>query len=54
MTSYSCYSEEGKSKCRLTVRDFELGDYKPYEGYTIGDPIGGDYVEVSEELQATK
>lgn len=54
MTSYSCYSEEGKSKCQLTVRDFELGDYKPYEGYTIGEPIGGDYVEVSEEIQATK
>jgi len=54
MTSYSCYSEEGKSKCRLTVRDFDLGEYEPYKGYTIGEPIGGDYVEVSEEVPESK
>ena len=54
MTSYSCYLEERKSKCELTVRDFELGDYKQYEGYTIGEPIGGDYVEVLEEIRESK
>ncbi len=46
MVSYSCYSEKDKSVCALNVRDFDLGDYEPYKGYKVGEPIGGDYTEV--------
>lgn len=49
--SYSCYPEGGKSKCVLTVRDYKLNDYEPLVGYRLGDAIGGDYVEISEETQ---
>ncbi|MEK6223946.1 MAG: hypothetical protein N2A97_03665 [Thermodesulfobacteriales bacterium] len=47
--SYSCYTENAKSKCVLTIRDFKLGDYTALQGYTLGDPIGTDYVIVAEE-----
>lgn len=50
--SYSCYSENGKSKCVLTIRDYKLGEYKPLEGFTLGDPIGSDHVIVAEEQVA--
>jgi hypothetical protein len=46
MISYSCYPQKEKSVCELNVRDFELGDYEPYQGYKVGEPIGGDYTEV--------
>lgn len=46
MISYSCYSQTEKSVCELNVRDYNLGDYVPYEGFKLGEPIGGDYTEV--------
>ena len=46
MISFSCYSQTDKSVCELNVRDFELGDYKPFQGFTLGAPIGDDYTEV--------
>lgn len=50
--SYSCYPENEKSKCVLTIRDYKLGDYKPLQGYTLGEPIGTDVVIVAEEQVA--
>jgi hypothetical protein len=47
--SYSCFSESNKSKCILTIRDYKLGDYNALQGFTLGDPIGTDYVIVAEE-----
>jgi len=47
--SYSCYPENGKSKCVLTIRDYKLGEYNALKGYTLGDPIGSDHVIVAEE-----
>jgi len=46
MISYSCYPEKEKSVCELNVRDFDLGDYEPYKGYKVGEPIGEDFTEV--------
>lgn len=46
MISFSCYSQTDKSVCKLNVRDFELGDYEPFQGFTLGAPIGDDYTEV--------
>lgn len=46
MVSYSCYSQNDKSVCELNVRDFDLGDYEPYQGFKVGAPIGGDFTEV--------
>lgn len=46
MTSFSCYAQTGKSVCELNVRDFNLGDYEPYQGFKVGEPIGGDFTEV--------
>lgn len=46
MISFSCYSQTDKSVCELNVRDFNLGDYEPYQGFKVGEPIGGDYTEV--------
>lgn len=46
MISYSCYAQTEKSICELNVRDFDLGDYEPYEGFKVGEPIGGDFTEV--------
>jgi hypothetical protein len=48
--SYSCYPEKGLTKCVLTVRDYRLGPYKPLVGYTLKEPIGGDFVEISQEI----
>lgn len=48
--SYSCYPENSLTKCVLTVRDYELGKYKPLVGYKLKDPIGGDLVEISQEI----
>ena len=45
MISYSCSSQDSKTVCTYTVRDYELGEYVPYEGYKVGDPIGGDFTE---------
>ena len=45
MISYSCSAQDAKTVCNYTVRDFELGDYEPYKGYQIGEPIGGDFTE---------
>lgn len=50
--SYSCYPEDGKSKCVLTIRDYQLGPYDPLKGFTLGDPIGTDHVIVAEEQVA--
>ena len=50
--SYSCYPENGKSKCVLTIRDYKLGEYSPLQGFTLGDPIGTDVVIVAEEQVA--
>jgi hypothetical protein len=49
--SYSCYPESGLTKCVLTVRDYKLGKYKPLVGYKLKDPIGEDYVEISQEIK---
>lgn len=46
MVTFSCYSQTEKSVCELNVRDFNLGDYEPYEGFKVGEPIGGDFTEV--------
>jgi hypothetical protein len=46
MVSFSCYSQTDKSVCELNVRDFDLGVYEPYQGFKIGEPIGGDFTEV--------
>lgn len=46
MILYSCYAQAEKSICELNVRDFDLGDYEPYEGFKVGEPIGGDFTEV--------
>lgn len=46
MISFSCYPQTDKSVCELNVRDFKLGDYEPYKGFKVGEPIGGDYTEV--------
>ncbi len=45
MISYSCSSQDSKTICSYTVRDYELGDYEPYKGYKVGNPIGGDFTE---------
>jgi len=45
MITYSCSVQNAKTVCNYTVRDFELGDYEPYKGYKIGEPIGGDFTE---------
>lgn len=50
-SSYSCFPENGLTKCILTVRDYKLGPYTPLVGYTLSDPVGGDLVEISEELK---
>ncbi len=47
--SYSCYSENAKSKCVLTIRDYNLGDYNTLVGFTLGEPVGTDLVIVAEE-----
>jgi len=47
--SYSCYSENNKSKCVLTIRDYTLGDYNPLQGFSLGEPVGTDHVIVAEE-----
>ena len=52
--SYSCYSENNKSKCVLTIRDYNLGDYNELQGFTLGDPVGSDHVIVAEEEVATQ
>lgn len=49
--SYSCFAENNLSKCVLTVRDYKLGDYKPLVGYELKGAVGGDYVEVAEEIK---
>lgn len=49
--SYSCFAENNMSKCVLTVRDYNLGDYTPLVGYQLMDPIGGDFVETAVEAQ---
>ncbi len=50
--SYSCYPENAKTKCVLTIRDYKLGEYDPLKGFTLGDPIGTDHVIVAEEQVA--
>ncbi len=47
--TYSCHPENSKTKCVLTIRDYNLGDYDPLQGFTLGDPIGTDLVIVAEE-----
>lgn len=49
--SYSCYPENSMTKCVLTVRDYNLGPYTPLTGYTLKDPIGEDFVEISQEIK---
>ena len=48
--SYSCYPEKSLTKCVLTVRDYNLGSYTPLVGYSLNGPIGGDFVEMSQEM----
>ena len=45
MTTFSCSAQDKKTVCNNTVRDFELGEYAPYEGYKLGRAIGGDFTE---------
>ncbi len=45
MTTFSCSAQDKKTVCNNTVRDFELGEYEPYKGYKLGNPIGGDFTE---------
>ena len=47
---YSCYPENSLTKCVLTVRDFNLGPYTSLMGYQLKEPIGGDFVETSQEI----
>ena len=47
--SYSCYPENNKAKCILTIRDYSLGDYDPLQGFALGDPVGTDHIIVAEE-----
>lgn len=54
MVSYSCFQEDGKSKCVSSIRDYKLGDYKPLVGYTLIEPIEGDLVEIAEEVTKDK
>jgi hypothetical protein len=54
MVSYSCFSDSGKAKCVLSIRDYKLGDYKPLVGYTLIEPIDGDMVEIAEEVSPAK
>lgn len=49
--SYSCYAENAVSKCILTIRDYKLGEYKPLVGYELKEMVGGDHVEVAEEIK---
>jgi hypothetical protein len=49
--SYSCYPENNLTKCVLTVRDYNLGSYTPLVGYTLKDPVGEDFVEISQETK---
>lgn len=51
MVLYSCFPENGVTKCVLTIRDYVLGDYKPLEGFTLVEPAGGDVVEVGVEAK---
>lgn len=54
MISYSCFQEDGKTKCVLTIRDYKLGDYRPLLGYKLIEPVGGDVVEIGEEVGIKK
>lgn len=49
--SYSCFAENNLSKCILTVRDYNLGDYKPLVGYELKEAVGGDFVEMAVETK---
>jgi hypothetical protein len=49
--SYSCYAENDLSKCVLTIRDYKLGDYNPLVGYQLKEAVGGDFVEIAEEIK---
>lgn len=45
MITYSCSAQDAKTVCNYTVRDFELGEYEPFKGFKLGNPIGGDFTE---------
>ncbi len=45
MILFSCFPDKGKTKCTLTIRDYNLGGYESLVGYDIGEPAGGDLVE---------
>lgn len=49
--SYSCFAENNLTKCVLTIRDYQLGEYEPLVGYKLKDAVGGDHVEVAEEIK---
>ncbi|MCK5392279.1 MAG: hypothetical protein KAJ31_07605 [Deltaproteobacteria bacterium] len=49
--SFSCFAENNLSKCVLTIRDYNLGDYDPLVGYQLKDMVGGEYVEIAEETK---
>jgi len=49
--SYSCFAENNLSKCVLTIRDYKLGDYNPLVGYQLKEAVGGDFVEIAEEIK---
>ena len=49
--SYSCFAENNLTKCVLTIRDYQLGDYVPLKGYQIKDMVGGDHVEEAVEIK---
>jgi hypothetical protein len=51
MLLYSCFPENGVTKCVLTLRDYVLGEYKPLQGFTLVEPAGGDVVEVGVEAK---
>lgn len=54
MASFSCFPVEGKTRCVLTIRDYKLGEYKSLVGYTLGEPIGTDYTEISDEISSNR
>ena len=49
--TYSCYAENALTTCELTIRDYHLGDYKPLVGYELKDTVGGDHIEIFQEVK---
>ena len=52
MAHYSCYPENGLTNCVLTIKDYEIDNYKPMKGFKKKKAHGGELVEISKELQS--